>query len=102
MRIGVPRDGRRRDPRRHRARRGGKKLVKLGHTVSVQAAQATQANFFPTTPTAPPAPRSCPPPPTSAGADIVFKVRPPTPDEVALMRGAACSSASSGRRRTPS
>ena len=36
-----------------------------------------------------------------ASADIVFKVRAPSSEEVGLLREGGCWSASSGRRRTP-
>ncbi|MBS0305354.1 MAG: Re/Si-specific NAD(P)(+) transhydrogenase subunit alpha [Proteobacteria bacterium] len=62
------------------------KLVKLGFTVAVQSGAGEAANFDDDSYRAAGAEVVATAAELWAGADIVFKVRPPTPDEVALMR----------------
>ena len=92
-----------REARRHRSR-GRREADQARLRGRGRNGRGRRRATSPTTPTAPPAPRSWPAPRSSwAASDIVFKVRAPTPEEVALMRdGQHAGRASSGRRRTRS
>ena len=86
MRIGVPRETADGEKRAATVPEVVEKLVKLGFAVSVQSGAGEGANFSDDAYRAAGADVVATAAELWAQSDIVFKVRPPTPDEVALMR----------------
>ncbi|HVR48587.1 MAG TPA: Re/Si-specific NAD(P)(+) transhydrogenase subunit alpha, partial [Pseudorhodoferax sp.] len=86
QRIGVPRETFPGEKRVATVPDVVEKLIKLGFQVSVQSGAGDAANFSDEAYRAAGAEIVADAPALWAGSDIVFKVRPPTPDEVALMR----------------
>ncbi|MCC7098682.1 MAG: Re/Si-specific NAD(P)(+) transhydrogenase subunit alpha [Rubrivivax sp.] len=86
MRIGVPRETAAGEKRVATVPEVVGKLVKLGFTVTVQSGAGEAANFSDETYREAGADVVGSAAELWAAADIVFKVRPPSPDEVALMR----------------
>ncbi len=86
MKIGVPRETAAGEKRVATVPDVVEKLVKLGFSVAVQSGAGEAANFADDTYRAAGAEIVGSAAELWAGSDIVFKVRPPTLDEVALMR----------------
>ncbi|MFT3819419.1 MAG: Re/Si-specific NAD(P)(+) transhydrogenase subunit alpha [Rubrivivax sp.] len=86
VRIAVPRETAAGEKRVATVPEVVEKLVKLGFTVAVQSGAGEAANFSDDSYRAAGAEVQDSAAELWAGADIVFKVRPPTADEVALMR----------------
>ncbi|MCW5665168.1 MAG: Re/Si-specific NAD(P)(+) transhydrogenase subunit alpha [Piscinibacter sp.] len=86
MKIGVPRETAAGEKRVATVPDVVEKLVKLGFSVAVQSGAGEAANFADDTYRAAGAEVVGSAAELWAGSDIVFKVRPPTLDEVALMR----------------
>ena len=86
LRIGIPREVFPGEKRVATVPEVVAKLIKLGFTVGVESGAGDAANFADDTYRAAGAEVVSGAAALWAGSDIVFKVRPPTPDEVALMR----------------
>lgn len=86
LRIGVPREVFPGEKRVATVPEVVAKLIKLGFSVAVESGAGDAANFADDTYRAAGAEVVDGAAALWAGSDIVFKVRPPTPDEVALMR----------------
>mgnify|MGYP000905577574 CR=1 FL=1 len=85
-RIGVPKETAEGEKRVATVPDVVAKLIKLGFTVAVQSGAGEAANFADDTYRAAGAEVVATAAELWAGSDIVFKVRPPSADEVALMR----------------
>jgi NAD(P) transhydrogenase subunit alpha len=86
MKIGVPRETVAGEKRVATVPDVVEKLVKLGFSVAVQRGAGDAANFADDAYRAAGAEIAGSAADLWAGSDIVFKVRPPTADEIALMR----------------
>jgi len=89
MRIGVPKETADGEKRVATVPEVVQKLVKLGFTVGVQSGAGDAANFADDTYVAAGAEVLPGAAEVWAGSDIVFKVRPPSPDEVGRLREGA-------------
>ncbi len=86
MRIGIPKERAEGEKRVATVPDVVQKLIKLGFSVAVESGAGDAANFADDTYRAAGAEVVPGAAELWAGSDIVFKVRPPTPDEVALLR----------------
>ena len=101
--IGVPRETFAGEKRVAAVPEVVEKLIKLGFAVRVETGAGAAANFDDDAYQAAGAQVAGSAAELMSGSDIVFKVRAPTLDEIALMKpGTHARSASSGRRRTRS
>jgi len=89
MRIGVPKETADGEKRVATVPEVVQKLIKLGFTVGVQSGAGDAANFADDTYVAAGAEVLSSAADVWTGSDIVFKVRPPSPDEVSLLREGA-------------
>ena len=89
MRIGVPKETAEGEKRVATVPDVVEKLIKLGFTVAVESGAGDAANFADDSYRAAGAEVVSTAAEIWAGSDIVFKVRPPSPDEVSLLREGA-------------